>query len=247
MEDELEFDWHKFFLEAGIPETHALSYADVFVDNRITEAMMDDLDKDVLAELGVAAIGDVLAIQKAARIAASSDGSNIGITKNQKEIWERERKRFENQLVSERTTFKSEKEKLNDRLKMRNEEIAKLKRQVQLLSKQLKEARSTKNQSAGVIDEEDDDVPTATINLADLDDTVRSKGKRKPSAVTAAQQAANQTKQAKRSQKPSVLSRLSGTTKKTKGRGSFKAKDGANNNTTRQVTKRNIQSRLSKS
>eukprot|EP00730_Choanoeca_flexa_P016048 TRINITY_DN7504_c0_g1_i4.p1 TRINITY_DN7504_c0_g1~~TRINITY_DN7504_c0_g1_i4.p1 ORF type:complete len:193 (+),score=23.55 TRINITY_DN7504_c0_g1_i4:66-644(+) len=121
MEDELEFDWHKFFLEAGIPETHALSYADVFVDNRITEAMMDDLDKDVLAELGVAAIGDVLAIQKAARIAASSDGSNIGITKNQKEIWERERKRFENQLVSERTTFKSEKEKLNDRLKMRNE------------------------------------------------------------------------------------------------------------------------------
>eukprot|EP00730_Choanoeca_flexa_P016047 TRINITY_DN7504_c0_g1_i3.p1 TRINITY_DN7504_c0_g1~~TRINITY_DN7504_c0_g1_i3.p1 ORF type:complete len:119 (+),score=7.35 TRINITY_DN7504_c0_g1_i3:84-440(+) len=46
---------------------------------------------------------------------------------------------------------------------------------------------------------------------------------------------------------PSVLSRLSGTTKKTKGRGSFKAKDGANNNTTRQVTKRNIQSRLSKS
>jgi hypothetical protein len=44
---ELEF-WHIFFEEAGVPETHCGSYADVFVDNRITPGMLQDLTREIL-------------------------------------------------------------------------------------------------------------------------------------------------------------------------------------------------------
>ncbi|EDQ88617.1 uncharacterized protein MONBRDRAFT_26242 [Monosiga brevicollis MX1] len=62
-----EFTWLNFFLNAGIPEAHALSYSDVFEDNRITPAMIDELSREILQELGVAIMGDVIAIQKYAK------------------------------------------------------------------------------------------------------------------------------------------------------------------------------------
>lgn len=58
------FSWINFFLDAGIPETHSESYADVFEDNRITEAMLHDLTREILQEMGVAVMGDVIAILK---------------------------------------------------------------------------------------------------------------------------------------------------------------------------------------
>jgi hypothetical protein len=43
-----DFSWLRFFLDAGIPETHANSYAEVFEDNRIKPSMLPDLSKDIL-------------------------------------------------------------------------------------------------------------------------------------------------------------------------------------------------------
>jgi hypothetical protein len=45
--EEIEF-WRIFFKGAGIPETHCNSYADVFVDNRITPGMLNDLTREIL-------------------------------------------------------------------------------------------------------------------------------------------------------------------------------------------------------
>lgn len=59
-----EFKWMDFFRSAGVPTMHAESYADVFEDNRITEEMIPDLTIDILQAMGVAVMGDVIAILK---------------------------------------------------------------------------------------------------------------------------------------------------------------------------------------
>ena len=67
------FSWLAFFESAGIPATHAASYADVFEDNRIRADMLGDLTKELLQELGVAVLGDVLAILKQAKNVLQSE------------------------------------------------------------------------------------------------------------------------------------------------------------------------------
>ena len=62
------FNWLAFFQAAGIPPTHSKSYAEVFEDNRMREDMLPELDREVLADLGVAVMGDVLAILKQAKV-----------------------------------------------------------------------------------------------------------------------------------------------------------------------------------
>eukprot|EP00045_Choanoeca_perplexa_P006426 m.54612 g.54612 ORF g.54612 m.54612 type:complete len:240 (-) comp13636_c0_seq2:207-926(-) len=235
---ETEFDWHKFFLDAGIPESHALSYADVFVDNRITEIMLEDLTKEILAELGVAAIGDVLAIHKAAKMHSSSNVETLGVTKSQKQMYDRRIASLEEKIVSERRVHMTKTDILQKRVDQARQENRELRKE---LEQQLLAAKSAL----------DDEPPVTTITLDDLDDEpVTGKGKRRATAVTAAHQAAAQSKAAKRQvnkAKGSVLSRLSGGQKKTKGRG-FKAKDDTSGATRTVVTgKRNIQARLSRS
>jgi len=62
-----EWDWFDFFREAGIPPVHSESYADVFDDNRITKEMIPDLSMEVLQAMGVAVMGDVIAVIKYAK------------------------------------------------------------------------------------------------------------------------------------------------------------------------------------
>lgn len=61
------FSWIHFFEEAGIPESHTASYADVFQDNRIQKDMLPELNKEILQDLGVSLMGDIIAILRYAK------------------------------------------------------------------------------------------------------------------------------------------------------------------------------------
>ncbi|XP_051900127.1 uncharacterized protein C19orf47 homolog isoform X2 [Pristis pectinata] len=61
-------EWIQFFKDAGIPAGPAVNYAVSFVDNRIQKNMLMDLTKDIMNELGITAVGDVIAILKHAKV-----------------------------------------------------------------------------------------------------------------------------------------------------------------------------------
>ncbi|XP_002158366.1 uncharacterized protein C19orf47 homolog isoform X1 [Hydra vulgaris] len=60
-------NWESFFREAGIPRKIAENYATIFYDNRMRLDMLSALDKDVLRDLGIKAVGDSIAILRYAR------------------------------------------------------------------------------------------------------------------------------------------------------------------------------------
>ncbi|XP_073405403.1 uncharacterized protein C19orf47 homolog [Dendrobates tinctorius] len=66
-------EWINFFKEAGIPAGPAVNYAVMFVDNRIQKSMLMDLNKDIINELGITAVGDVIAILKHAKVVHRQD------------------------------------------------------------------------------------------------------------------------------------------------------------------------------
>ncbi len=59
--------WVKFFKNASIPNQFANVYASKFNDNRIRFDMLADLDRALLNEMGITAIGDCLSILKHAK------------------------------------------------------------------------------------------------------------------------------------------------------------------------------------
>lgn len=59
--------WFRFFKDASIPAGFAQNYAKKFVENRIRFEMLADLDRPLLNELGITAIGDCLSILKHAK------------------------------------------------------------------------------------------------------------------------------------------------------------------------------------
>ncbi|XP_059841086.1 uncharacterized protein C19orf47 homolog isoform X4 [Hypanus sabinus] len=61
-------EWIQFFKDAGIPAGPAVNYAVSFVDNRIQKNMLMDLTKDIMNELGITAVGDIIAILKHAKV-----------------------------------------------------------------------------------------------------------------------------------------------------------------------------------
>ncbi|KAM8986070.1 uncharacterized protein C19orf47 homolog [Ara ararauna] len=61
-------EWIQFFKEAGIPPGPAISYAVMFVDNRIQKNMLMDLTKELMNELGITVVGDIIAILKHAKV-----------------------------------------------------------------------------------------------------------------------------------------------------------------------------------
>lgn len=65
--------WEKFFEACDLPIKLRKQYADSFVGQRIQPNMLKELDKDMLRELGVNALGDQLAIL---RYIKQTDGIN---------------------------------------------------------------------------------------------------------------------------------------------------------------------------
>lgn len=64
--------WAQFFKEASIPPQFAQNYAEKFSQNRIRVEMLAELDRPLLNELGIAAIGDCLSILKHAKAMANN-------------------------------------------------------------------------------------------------------------------------------------------------------------------------------
>ncbi|KAK5968108.1 Sterile alpha motif containing protein [Trichostrongylus colubriformis] len=61
------WDWQSFFVKIGIPTSISSRYAEIFRQNRVSKDMLPDLDKATLADLGVTAVGDQLAILRHAK------------------------------------------------------------------------------------------------------------------------------------------------------------------------------------
>ena len=66
-------EWTLFSKEAGIPPGPSVSYAVMFVDNRIQKSVSLDLNKEILEELGVTVVGDIIAILKHTKVVHGSD------------------------------------------------------------------------------------------------------------------------------------------------------------------------------
>ena len=58
--------WSSFFEAAGVPDPERSKYANVFVENRITDRTIASLTSEHLTAMGITAIGDVLAITQRA-------------------------------------------------------------------------------------------------------------------------------------------------------------------------------------
>lgn len=59
--------WNKFFLLAGIPHAVAHEYAETFSQHRIRIDMLKEITKDILIDIGIKAMGDIIAILKHAK------------------------------------------------------------------------------------------------------------------------------------------------------------------------------------
>nr|XP_002124334.1 uncharacterized protein LOC100186081 isoform X2 [Ciona intestinalis] len=68
MSDPTVSTWIGFFKDAGIPSGLDMKYAILFCDHRIQKEILGDLNREYLLEMGIKAMGDVIAILKQAKL-----------------------------------------------------------------------------------------------------------------------------------------------------------------------------------
>jgi len=59
--------WMQFFASAGIPPNLSNDYVTLFITHRIQPNLLNDLSREILNEMGIVAMGDVIAILKRAK------------------------------------------------------------------------------------------------------------------------------------------------------------------------------------
>jgi len=68
--------WMDFFLDAGIPDATAATYATNFASNRMEMSMLGELTKEVLKELDITLMGDIITVMRHAKIVAEKQRSD---------------------------------------------------------------------------------------------------------------------------------------------------------------------------
>jgi len=68
--------WMDFFLDAGIPDATAATYATNFASNRMEMSMLGELTKEVLKELHITLMGDIITVMRHAKIVAEKQRSD---------------------------------------------------------------------------------------------------------------------------------------------------------------------------
>lgn len=71
--------WNNFFLSAGIPSNVANDYAVTFSQHRIRIDMLKDITKEILLDMGIKAMGDIIAILRHAKDICAQDELKGGI------------------------------------------------------------------------------------------------------------------------------------------------------------------------
>lgn len=66
-------NWVDFFTDAGLPSKFAQKYAVLFNEHRIRDDMLKDVNKEILADMGIRTMGDVIAILRHAKEVAEED------------------------------------------------------------------------------------------------------------------------------------------------------------------------------
>ena len=105
------FSWAGFFKDAGLPASVCANYAVLFIDNRMKKSMLPDLNKEILHELGIRAIGDIISILRQAGATCTSSSSapkveNRTLSKREQTTRDKESKSEEDTVSDQRKVVK---------------------------------------------------------------------------------------------------------------------------------------------
>jgi hypothetical protein len=76
------FDWREWFIKAGVASNDSSSYAKKFVEQKMDQTILPDLDKDTLRTMGISE-GDIIRIRKAANLPSVSSAFIRKATENE--------------------------------------------------------------------------------------------------------------------------------------------------------------------